>query len=212
MAFRRMRRRRFRRSPYDLRTIVECRHAVSIPAGSQCPSPAIDSILIAGNEEDAIAGGLHQGATKGFTFGGCHFQVEHGQLNLVNSSFTNVATSIDIFEAIVVLPYANGTFGVPAYLPQLTNQGFTGGDRADRVLWKRITQMWFISTDIVSVQVDDTYDESGHGPQQCKTKATLDERTGVFYVGAYTNGLIDGAPMVLERNSWWKVAVKERRR
>lgn len=210
MAFRRRSvRRRFRRSPYDLQTAIQCRRAISIPPNSTCLSPFIDAFQLVGTTVPQSA--LPQ-LTKGVVFGGAHFQLEYALNNATNFTISAASTGIEIFEAVVVLPYAQGAPGVPAYLPALTAVALQGADLADRVLWKRISFLNMISLDSVGVQIDRTEEAQGHGPVVIRSKCSLDERHGIFYVANFTNGFTDGPNVIVEQHGYWKLAVKERQR
>lgn len=220
MAFRRRFRRRFRRSPYDIQTVLLCRNALTVPLPSTCDDPFDDAIELVG--AGMLAPGQINPAgryTKGVTFGGMHFQCELGLNPFVgtNTSITGVIDVVSIWEAVVVLPYAQGFQGIPAYLPNLSQSLFTVGDYADRVLWKRLSYLKFTSVNLLGASGNGlaaqiTNEHTAAGPQVVRAKATLDERHGLFYCTSVVSGQTDAGPLILGRDAWFKIAVKERRR
>lgn len=98
----------------------------------------------------------------------------------------SLAFILSIWEAIVVLPLAQGTTLSPAYLPLFTQGAFQQGDMADRVLWKRITHMPIWGLNVFSPGVFpqlqfSNRDGQGAGPVRVKTRAKLDDKHALFY-------------------------------
>jgi len=110
------------------------------------------------------------------------------------------AMIIAIWEAIVVLPCAQGSSSVPLYLPTLTSANLQGGDLADRVLWKRISFLPFWGTNsspgAAFPQFTGTYRDEGHGPVVVKSKVRLDDRHCLFYVRNFVHNVVVGSPVI----------------
>lgn len=208
---RRFRRTIRRRSPYELVSLVQCRSATTIVLPSTCTSPFTNAFLVAGTT--LAAGDEPQRiGEKGIVFGGCHFQLEHS-INPRNQpeGLQNHEEFIEIFEALVVLPYAQGTPGVPVYLPFFTNGFFQTRQAADRVLWKRITIMPYWGTNTLggTSQLQTTIRDVGHGPIQVKAKARLDDRHGLFYCANYVSGVSSGfGNYITAVDGWFRSAIR----
>jgi len=154
--------------------------------------------------------GAMQGA-KGWTFGGCHFQIEWSinPANFFNAG--GVVDVIELYEAIVVLPLAQGSISGPAYVPTFTNTGggLQVGDVGDRVLWKRINTMPFWGIGVQpGVQLQSTMRDEGHGPQILRARARLTERQGVFHVFNIVSGMAAEASGPIVLDAWFNMAIK----
>jgi hypothetical protein len=218
---RRQRFARFRRrpSPYDLQRMKICRFLVEVPA-STCDNPFTIVTPIAGpfgvTPAQNFATPDDRGA-KTWTWGGCHFQSEFG-MNPANAggatgSNTDIPT---IWEAIMKLPFAQGSFTTPAYLPNLTTGliNTQTGDMVDRIVWQRTTFMPFWGVFVQpGIQLQHSGRDIGHGPLQIRSKVRCTEREGMFHVQCHVNGF--GNPEVQYRmgwDAWFMQAVKANRR
>jgi len=143
------------------------------------------------------------GSDRFITVAGIKFQAEHSHDPSESLSFPacdpsalQLAFILRIWEAIVVLPLAQGSF-IPLYLPDFTQPLTQAGDMADRVLWKRISQLpiWGLGVSASFPELQDTMRDFGHGPQVVKSKVRLDERHGLFYVRNYVHNLAGLGPL-----------------
>lgn len=153
-------------------------------------------------------------AAKNWTWGGMHFQSEFS-INpaLFSEETSNIADLIEAYEAIVVLPLAQGGFTSPAYTPIFTNVagGMQVGDAGDRVLWKRISILPFWGTGTTGglPQLETTIRDVGHGPEVIRAKARLSEREGVFHVVNFVHGMnLTASPGAVAWDGWFRQAVK----
>ena len=206
MAFSRKRRfhRRRRRLP-ETYTFRECRPCFNVFGATTCDNALTDVTLLLSmatqrNPVIADTTELTSGADKAIVFDGMKFQSEWFFDNsLIRDCFcanptfaspSKVQTVLTIWEAIVVLPFVQGSNTVPAYLPNLTGGSLQIGDLADRVLWKRLTNLRLIGTQAGGqniVWIDETSDRQGHGPVAVKTRARLDDRHGLFLVRQFVH-------------------------
>lgn len=139
---------------------------------------------------------LTSGSDKFIVFDGMKFQDDWFfdnslvvDCNCPNPSFPNasaVQTVLSIWEALMVLPFVQGSNTVPAYLPVLTSGTLQLGDLADRVLWKRITNLRIFGRNSLPGSqiswIDVSNDQQGHGPVRVKARAKLDDRHGLYLV------------------------------
>jgi len=97
-----------------------------------------------------------------------------------------------IWEAIVVLPLAEGSTFAPAYLPNLACAAQQGVDLADRVLWKRVTMLpcWGFDVAQVLPQLEFNQRNSEAGPIVVKVRAAVDDRHGIFMVRQFINDIV----------------------
>lgn len=218
-SFSRRFRSRRRVSPYDLQTQVSPRTALSLLNVSTTLNPTIYATMIAGPYGAGASSNLASVDMKGakaWTFGGCHFQSEYAFNPSAGFGATWIgATDIfEFYEAIMVLPLLQGSINAPAYLPALTNAlgGFQTGDEGDRVLWKRINQLPYWGAAIIgSSQLEATMRDVGHGPQQVKAKARLDERHAVFHVVNMVHGVAAESNATIVWDFWSRTAIKASR-
>jgi len=99
---------------------------------------------------------------------------------------------LSIWEALMVLPYVQGSNITPAYLPNLTSGSLQQGDLADRVLWKRITQMRIFGIraavgPLPFLEITDFF--TGHGPVAVKSRVKLDDRHGLYLVRNFVHDI-----------------------
>lgn len=215
-------RRRFRRrvSPYDLQTQVIPRTGISVSNVSTTVNPTIIATNVAGPYDTGNPAfneaTIDMKGSKMWTFGGMHFQSEYSFNPSAGFGATWIgATDVfQIYEAICVLPFAQGSFAAPAYLPNFTNAfgGFQTGDEGDRILWKRINQLPYWGVAIIGTsQLEATMRDVGHGPQQIKAKARLDERHGVFHVANIIHGVAAESNSTWVWDFWSRTAIKASR-
>jgi len=202
MAFskRKVFRRRRRRLP-ETYTFRQCRPCYNVFGATTCTTPMTDMILLLSmstqrNPTLADTTELTSGADKFIVFDGMKFQDEWHYDNSLdrtcfcpNPTFPNanaVQTTLSIWEALMVLPFVQGSNTVPAYLVNLTSGSLQQGDVADRVLWKRISQLKiFGQSSLPGTTIawqDNTTDRQGHGPVAVKSRVKLDDRHGLFLV------------------------------
>lgn len=209
---------RRRRSPYDLQSTVYCRLGLALFGPSTCAAPNAYATMIAGPfntlyNANVVTPGAAIGA-KGWTWGGMHFQSEFS-INPAgpwSAGWLNIVDVIEIYEAIVVLPLAQGGFTTPAYIPSFTNVagGFQTSDAGDRVLWKRISLNPFWGAGVIPTsQLQMTARDEGHGPVLIRTKARLNERQGIFHVVNIVHGnATEGASGTIGWSMWARQAIK----
>lgn len=204
MAFRKFRRpfiRRRRRLP-ETYTWIQCSSCTNVYRDMTCTSPLLDAIplLWMGMPRSPLdTTEASNPVDKFITLDGLKFQAEFKHdpaeslgCSQCDPSPINLAFFLTVWEAICVLPLAEGTTSVPARIPNLTNPNAQGGDLADRVLWKRITNMpiWGLSVGGGTFpQLTDTLRDFGHGPVTVKSRARLDDHNALFYVRAFVHDI-----------------------
>jgi len=201
MAFskRRPMRRRRRRLP-ETYTFRQCRACYNVFGATTCSNPLTDAILMLSmatqrNPTLVDTTELTSGADKFIVFDGMKFQDDWTFDNSLvqdcfspNPAFPNagqVQTTLTIWEALVVLPFVQGSNTTPAYLPNFTSGSLQQGDVADRVLWKRLTNLKIYGPRAAGqnvIWIDESTDRQGHGPVAVKTRAKLDDRHGLYLV------------------------------
>jgi len=180
---------------------MKCRDCVNVYDDMPCGGAALTAfeLLTMHTPRNAISDATEvtSGADRFVTLAGLRFQAEHLSdpsewlgFPSCDPAVNDLAFLLTIWEAIVVLPFAQGT-QIPAYIPDLTSPINQTGDIADRVLWKRITYlpMWGLNTSAQFPQLTATYRDAGHGPVAVKTKVRLDEKHGVYYVRNFVHDL-----------------------
>jgi len=195
--FRKTRRRRRLPETYTHRS---CRTCFNVFGATPCINPLTDMTLLLSmaterNPTIVDTTELTSGADKFIVFDGMKFQDDWTFDNSLvrdcfcpNPSFPNasaVQTTLSIWEALMVVPFVQGSNSVPAYLPNLTAGSLQQGDLADRVLWKRITNLRIYGPTAGGqniVWIDESTDRQGHGPVAVKSRAKLDDRHGLFLV------------------------------
>lgn len=196
--------RRRRRLP-ETYTILQCRTCANVCRDSPCVSPFTDvfEILTMNTKKSpAFNEEISSPSDKFLTVDGIKFQSEfHSDPNdwatcsgLLPFSALNATFFLTIWEALIVLPFAQGS-QVPAYVPNLTAPTFQVGDLADRVLWKRLTlmPMWGLNTTGGVSQLEATMRDEGHGPVVVKSRVRLDDRHGLYMVRCFVHNLVTGA-------------------
>lgn len=107
---------------------------------------------------------------------------------LMGPTFPNASTMafiLTIWEALVLLPLAQGTTNVPSYLPVLTALSLQEGDLADRVLWKRLTHLFVQGTNSFLVPTFNPDSSARYNTETAvavKTRCKIDDRHGLFRV------------------------------
>jgi len=102
---------------------------------------------------------------------------------------------LSIWEAICILPLAQGSTFAPVYIPELANPAQQGADLADRLLWKRILHlpMWgFTPATQALPQLEHTGRESADVPVTVKVRTAVDDRHGIFYVRQFVHNVAFG--------------------
>lgn len=202
MAFSRRRRfhRRRRRLP-ETYTHRICNTCYDVFGSTTCTNPLTDVILLLSmatqrNPTLVDTTELTSGSDKFIVFDGMKFQDDWRFDNSLirdcfcpNPTFPNaskVQTTLSIWEALLVLPFVQGSNTVPAYLPNLLTGSLQQGDVADRVLWKRITKLRLFGASALPgtsiAWMDESTDRMGHGPVVVKSKVKLDDRHGLYLV------------------------------
>lgn len=97
---------------------------------------------------------------------------------------TELNFMLRVWEAIILIPTLQGGTNIPAYLPNLTNPVFQGGDAADRVLWKRITYVPIFAFNSITLeqQLEGTMRDTAAGPQVVKSRCRIDDRHALYFV------------------------------
>jgi len=201
MAFRRKFHRGFRRRRRmpETYTLVQCVDCQNVYQDLPCSTPLVQAVelLTMRTPRNPLTdtAELSTGSDKFIVFDGCKFQSEFSHDPGETLSFpacdppaTNLVFNLRIWEAIVILPFAQGT-QIPDYLPLFTNMLNQGGDLADRVLWKRISILpifGFFGAQSIP-QLETTIRDVGHGPVVVKSKAKLDDRHGLYWIRSYTH-------------------------
>lgn len=227
MAFRKgtrmFRRNSRRRAGPETYTVMTCRQSTNVWVNSPCSDPlTIASAIMlpspnVGLDATTAAATLGQ---KALTIYGIKFSAEHfidpgAALDGEIGPLPTVAVFfITLWEALIVLPLLEASKVIPQYIPRITQLQQTA-DLADRVLWKRVTQMpyWGLNAN-AGFQLQSTVRDTDHGNQVVKANCRLDDRHGLFYVRAFVHdqaGLSgsDGQlPVVMD--SWWKLFYRPR--
>jgi len=120
-----------------------------------------------------------------------HDPSETGSCPQCDPAATSLIFHLTIWEAIVVVPCAEGANNIPAYVPNLTGGINQQGDMADRVLWKRITQLPIFGG-FNPPQLTATERNTAAGPVVVKSKVRLDDRHMLLFVRNYTHNLFIG--------------------
>ena len=201
MAFSRRRRfhRRRRRLP-ETYTIRQCRTCYDVFGATTCSAPHTDMLLLLSmatqrNPTIVDTTELTSGSDKAIVFDAMKFQDDWTFDNsLIQECFCPnpanpapgaIQTVLTIWEAIMVIPFVQGSNTTPAYLPNLTGGSLQQGDLADRVLWKRLTNLKLYGPRAGGqnvIWIDESTDRQGHGPVVVKSKARLDDRHGLYLV------------------------------
>ena len=202
MAFSKRRRfhRRRRRLP-ETYTHRSCRTCFDLFGASPCTNALTDMTLLLSmatqrNPTLVDTTELTSGSDKFIVFDGMKFQDDWRFDNSLvrdcfcpNPNFPNassVQTTLSIWEALVIVPFVQGSNTVPAYLPNLLSGSLQQGDVADRVLWKRITKLRIFGVNALPgtsiAWQDESTDRMGHGPVVVKSRARLDDRHGLYLV------------------------------
>lgn len=202
MAFRRrfpMRRRFRRRASWETLTVLTCRSPINLLGGNPCNDPtSVATILLSHSTPFSAAPEryLTDGLTKNIILGGTKFASEHHLINTItfgDPGPENTATAVTIWEALVVLPLAQGAgIFAPLYVPNLATPVEQGFDYADRLLWKRVSYLNFIGLNLTGggVVFSNTVQSNDHGNQVVKSRLRLDERHGLFYVRTFVHDLV----------------------
>lgn len=182
---------------------MQCRNCVNVYGDMPCGGALIDAfeIMTMHTPRNAISDATEvtAGSDRFVTVAGIKFQAEHLHDPAESLGFPScdpsplqLAFLLTIWEAIVVLPFAQGT-QIPAYLPDFTSAINQTGDIADRVLWKRLTQMPIWGLNVTTIpQLEATIRDVGHGPVAVKSKVRLDEKHGLYYVRNFVHDLAVG--------------------
>lgn len=203
MAFSRRRRtfRRRRRRLPETYTLRACRQCFNVFGSTTCTNPLTDATLILSmatqrNPTLVDTTELTSGSDKFIVFDGMKFQddwlfdnslvADCNLPNPTNPNASSVQTILTIWEALLVLPFVQGSNTVPAYLPNLLTGSLQQGDVADRVLWKRMTNLRLFGRNALPgtqiAWMDESTDREGHGPVVVKSRARLDDRHGLYLV------------------------------
>lgn len=116
------------------------------------------------------------------------------QGELCTVALNNLRFFLTIWEAIVILPLAEGSTFAPAYLPVLACASQQGLDLADRVLWKRMTVLpcWGLTATGGFTQLQANIRDTNGGPQVVKVRAAVDDRHGIFMVRQFVHDVFFG--------------------
>lgn len=201
MAFSKKGRRRRRRRLPETYTHRACNLCFDMFGATTCTNPVTDMILLLSmatvkNPPLADSTELTSGSDKFIVFDGMKFQDDWRFDNSLvrdcfcpNPAFPNassVQTTLSIWEALMIVPFVQGSSSVPAYLPNLLSGSLQVGDVADRVLWKRVTKLRLFGRNALpGTQIswmDESTDRMGHGPVVVKSRARLDDRHGLYLV------------------------------
>lgn len=198
--FRRPFRRFRRRSSAETYTWVSCLDCKNVYGDFPCLSPFIDAIPLMSMVTPRSPGDVTQVSNpsdravvvKGIKFEAIHYSdpTEWISTGGCDPDPGTLAFFLKIWEAIVLLPTAQGNPVSPAYLPTLTSQGNQGGDLADRLLWKRISilPMWGLNAG-AGFQLTSTERDTNAGPIVVKSRVRVDDRHALFYVRNYEHNL-----------------------
>lgn len=197
--FRRFRRRRLRPETY---TVVQCRGCINVYQSMTCTSPLVDAFELMNMQTPRSASDtteVSNPSDRAVVVDGIKFQLEYSEdpgevQSTVGADPNPLALNfmLSVWEAIVLLPLAQGTSRVPSYLPILTSTNFQAGDLADRVLWKRISMVPIFSVNLVTPlqQLEHTIRDMGHGPIAVKARCRIDDRHGLFYVRNFVHDVV----------------------
>jgi len=207
MAFKRSFRRGFRRrraSRSETYTILSCQHCTNVYGDMTCVNPLIDSFPLMSMATQASATDTTHVSNPSDRFvvvKGIKFQSEYTHDPAETQGFPacdpnplQLVFHLTIWEAIVVVPCAEGANNIPAYVPNLTGGINQQGDMADRVLWKRITQLpiFGLSATASIPQLTATERNTAAGPVVVKSRVRLDDRHMLLFVRNYTHNIATG--------------------
>jgi len=195
-----------RRRHWETFTLLQCRTCVNVFADATCSSPIEDDFTLmsmATQRSLFDATEVSNLADRFVTIAGIKFEsIYHHDPNETiggtnpepGSNAFDLAFNLTIYEAIVVVPVAQGTTNVPAYTPVLTSANFQAGDLADRVLWKRISflPIWGININggiFPFPQLTATIRDTNAGPQVVKARVKLDDRHMLLYCRNYVHNI-----------------------
>lgn len=193
-----MRRRSRRPETY---TLIQCQHCINVYDDMPCGGAFTDMIplMLMSTPRNIVADPtqVSNPSDKFVVVDGIKFQKEYFHDPLESQSFAacdpgalQISMLLRIWEAIILLPLAQGTTNVPAYVPDLTAPAFQSGDLADRVLWKRLSSLPIWGTQVTLIpQLEHTLRDEGHGPVVVKTRCRVDDRHGLFYATTYTHNV-----------------------
>lgn len=202
--------RRRRPSP-ETYTVVQCRSTIDVYNSMPCGGARVDVIPLV---LPAMSPGLVDTTAssvvgqKANVMRGMKFTAEHltdpgtwldaDGCDLGDPCPSLAAFLLTIWEGIVVLPLAQGTKTVPAYIPDFT-AAFQGQDLADRVLWKRVTHMpmWGLQTTSFVPQLQTSVRDTDHGNQVVKASVRIDDRHGLFYARSFVHDLVVVGPGIV---------------
>lgn len=188
--------------------MLECRHCDNVWRDSTCNSPFVDSftLMSMATQRSLVDVTEISNPTDRFVeIAGIKFEsIYHHDPNetlggtQADPQPFDVAFNLSIYEAIVVVPVAQGTTNVPNYVPILSSANFQSGDIADRVLWKRISflPIWGININggiFPFPQLTATIRDTNAGPQVVKSRVRLDDRHMLLYVKNYVHNVVTGA-------------------
>lgn len=207
---------RFRRSPVRRRrrhwetfTLLQCRSCQNVWQDAICTSPIVDSFTLmsmATQRSLVDVTEISNPTDRYVDIAGIKFEsIYHHDPNETLGGTSadpqpfDLAFNLTIYEAIVVVPVAQGTTNVPNYVPILTSANFQAGDIADRVLWKRISflPIWGININggiFPFPQLTATIRDTNAGPQVVKSRVRLDDRHMLLYVKNYVHNVFAGFP------------------
>lgn len=185
-----------------------------------CSNPLIDVSEILSMASTRNGGDLTEvtnPSAKFIVFDGMKFQSEyfHDPLTTqdcsnpapLNPNASQLAFILTIWEAIMLLPTAQGSNVSPAYLPNIAGGVLQTGDSADRVLWKRVSHLNVVGFKafplVINSNPDSTLRYQGSGPVVVKTRCRIDDRHCLYYVrnfvhDIFLNGMAPGPCGVLD--------------
>lgn len=196
---------RFRRRGPETYTVLQCRSTRNVFTNMPCGGALLDAIPIllpvmnpsAGDTTAPAVVGQKANVLAGLKFSAEHMTdpgtwIDEAECTLADPCPSLAAFIMTIWEAIVVLPLAQATKNVPAYIPDFTQPASQGADIADRVLWKRLTHMpmWGLQTTSSVPQLQTTVRDTDHGNQVVKSKVRIDDRHGLFYCRSMVHDIV----------------------
>lgn len=213
MAFRRRFRRGFRRRRKgpETYTVRNCRSCINVYGRSPCNESLTDAFLLLSmsSPRNPVSDPteLTVPANKAITLKGMKFQsLHHHDPQETQDCFaqppvdfpgsSQLAFILTIWEAVMVLPFVQGSTTTPAYLPNLTGGSLQLGDLADRLLWKRLSHLYVQGTQSLAsfgvgfvLNPDSTARYNTENPVAVKAKCRLDDRHGLFFVRSFVHDI-----------------------
>jgi len=222
-----------------MQTFRECRRALAVPfleGPFDCATPLAFADVVLTCETDVSAGQQQvSGAARSVMFKGCHGQLDYSVQVFPGDVLLPCLDVFTMHSALMVIPLAEGTKNVPAYIPniaisrnQLSVNANTQMDTEDRILWYRMDHLWWRNPDfdncgnadaaltqdisfLVSHTMGNTFKQNP-SQFQVRARARIDERHGLFLIRNLVCGInVVNAFLQMSTWSYMRMAVAQGR-